>query len=184
MFLTRRCGLPDPDDPSHGTAKGYQYHGCRCDRCREASRLFGVEQRKRHPEYYLEYERTRAKTPERQAYRKKYSKEHAEEISEKSDEFRKDNLELYDTYESIRRSKLDENMSKKGRAISAAYRKLIKEDPCFYCGGVSVEVDHYFPVSKGGSNMWFNLRPSCRSDNLEKRAHCGTWFILKKGFLW
>jgi hypothetical protein len=30
--------LTNPDDPRHGTVNAYTYHGCRCDRCKEANR--------------------------------------------------------------------------------------------------------------------------------------------------
>jgi hypothetical protein len=32
--------LNGPDDPRHGTVNGYNNHRCRCDRCREAQRIY------------------------------------------------------------------------------------------------------------------------------------------------
>lgn len=34
----RKGGLPDPNDPRHGTPNGYLNLGCRCGSCREAAR--------------------------------------------------------------------------------------------------------------------------------------------------
>jgi len=33
----KKNGLTDPNDPRHGTAGGYEWHGCRCDPCRTAA---------------------------------------------------------------------------------------------------------------------------------------------------
>ena len=38
-------GLPDPNDPRHGTLTGHNSYGCRCTRCCAASR--GYERRRR-----------------------------------------------------------------------------------------------------------------------------------------
>lgn len=64
------------------------------------------------------------------------------------------------------------------RAISAAYRMAIAGDPCCYCGGPSEHVDHFYPIAKGGTDHWWNLRPACGTCNRRKAAHCGTWFLL------
>ena len=42
----------DRRDPRHGTNTGYGY-GCRCDRCKEAHRLYGREIHERHKEELL-----------------------------------------------------------------------------------------------------------------------------------
>jgi len=42
---------------------------------------------------------------------------------------------------------------------------------CLYCGEIGgiLEVDHMFPISKGGSNELDNLTTSCRKCNRQKR---------------
>lgn len=37
-----------PDDPRHGTENGYKNLACRCERCREAHRLWFVAYRRRN----------------------------------------------------------------------------------------------------------------------------------------
>lgn len=41
-------------------------------------------------------------------------------------------------------------------------------DACFYCGGEFMELDHYTPVTKGGTHVLDNVRPSCRTCNSRK----------------
>jgi len=41
-------------------------------------------------------------------------------------------------------------------------------DSCAYCGSKYEHIDHVIPVARGGTNWPANLRPSCRSCNLEK----------------
>ena len=36
----RERGLPDPNDPRHGTTTGYGSYGCKCDLCMEAMREY------------------------------------------------------------------------------------------------------------------------------------------------
>lgn len=42
-------------------------------------------------------------------------------------------------------------------------------DACAYCGGPFEELDHYVPVSKGGSHTLDNVRPSCTKCNAAKK---------------
>jgi hypothetical protein len=67
------------------------------------------------------------------------------------------------------------------RALSADYRRAIAGDPCTYCGATASQVDHIFPVAKGGTDHWWNLTRACESCNKSKAAHCGTWFLLLRG---
>jgi 5-methylcytosine-specific restriction endonuclease McrA len=68
------------------------------------------------------------------------------------------------------------------RLLSTLYRKVIKGDPCFYCGTFDTQcVDHYFAIAKGGSDRFFNLVRACRKCNLSKRTMCGTAFLLLTG---
>jgi 5-methylcytosine-specific restriction endonuclease McrA len=75
-------------------------------------------------------------------------------------------------------------MDEADRLLSAEYRKAIRNDPCFYCGSAETHhVDHYFPLAKGGTDAWFNLRAACRDCNLSKFTTCGTAFLLRAGDL-
>jgi len=52
---------------------------------------------------------------------------------------------------------------------------------CAYCGGPHEHWDHVKPLSKGGSHMIGNLRPSCQACNLRKGSKLpGHWFRLLK----
>lgn len=50
-----------------------------------------------------------------------------------------------------------------------AYRRVLRGDPCAYCGGTAHLVDHIDP-RPGGSNDWDNLTAACRSCNGRKGA--------------
>jgi 5-methylcytosine-specific restriction endonuclease McrA len=83
-----------------------------------------------------------------------------------------------------RRQRVVLDMDEADRLLSAEYRKAIRNDPCFYCGSAETHhVDHYFPLAKGGTDAWFNLRAACRDCNLSKFTTCGTAFLLRAGDL-
>ena len=68
------------------------------------------------------------------------------------------------------------------RELSDAYRDAIRFDACRYCGDPDgAEVDHIFPLAKGGTDHWWNLTRACVSCNRRKYAHCGTHWHLKRG---
>lgn len=71
--------------------------------------------------------------------------------------------------------------TKSDRRIARAYRQAISKDPCIYCGGPSSHGDHYYPVSRGGTYLWWALVPACAKCNQTKNARCGTWFALRGG---
>ncbi|MDX3125956.1 HNH endonuclease [Streptomyces scabiei] len=82
-----------------------------------------------------------------------------------------------------RRYNAKRGMAADDRRISADYREAISDDPCGYCRGrtAKMHVDHVFPLSKGGTDHWWNLLQTCSTCNLGKYNRCGTWFILTRG---
>lgn len=71
-------------------------------------------------------------------------------------------------------------LSREDRAVARAYRLAIQNDLCRYCGAAGKEVDHYFPIVKGGGAGWVNLGMACIACNRSKGARCGTWFSLRR----
>ena len=83
-----------------------------------------------------------------------------------------------------RRQRRDHGMDDMDRALSNAYRVAIRHDRCFYCGAAETqEDDHFFPLSKGGTDHWWNLVRTCKPCNRSKRNTCGTAFLLRSGGL-
>ncbi|MGC4925550.1 HNH endonuclease [Streptomyces sp. DT117] len=82
-----------------------------------------------------------------------------------------------------RRYQASRGMDAADREHSTAYREAIDADPCRYCGGRTevMHVDHQYPLSKGGTDHWWNLAQACSNCNLTKHARCGTWFLLWRG---
>ena len=50
------------------------------------------------------------------------------------------------------------------------YRKVLKADPCAYCGGQSDSIDHIVPIAEGGEDGWENYTGACRRCNAVKQA--------------
>lgn len=71
-------------------------------------------------------------------------------------------------------------LTRQERAIARAYREAISADPCRYCGKLGREVDHFYPITKGGSAAFFNLGMTCVRCNRSKGPRCGTWFMLRQ----
>ncbi len=50
---------------------------------------------------------------------------------------------------------------------------------CIYCGDEYTDVDHFFPLSEGGTNFASNLVPACDSCNSRKLA-CNPWIFIRR----
>lgn len=76
------------------------------------------------------------------------------------------------------------NMSPRDQELSIEYRKILDADPCFYCGlddpGGTYHVDHYVPLSKGGTDHWWNLVHACEPCNLAKSNSDPVDFIQRR----
>lgn len=71
---------------------------------------------------------------------------------------------------SRRRQRLAVDMDEMDRALSVAYRQAIKDDPCAYCGASGEVDDHVHPLSRGGTDHWWNLARACWPCNSSKGA--------------
>ncbi|MFJ6316077.1 HNH endonuclease [Streptomyces californicus] len=91
------------------------------------------------------------------------------------------NREEYYAKTNRRRQIIKVDMDALDRALSADYRRAIANDDCAYCGEPSSQVDHFFPIAKGGTDHWLNLARACEPCNKSKAARCGTWFLLLRG---
>lgn len=115
----------------------------------------------------------------RAAYDKEHYAKHRERYSEKHREWRIKNKRLRNAYmrEWSRRNPYRDRY----RSVEVRnYIQLLLRDPCVYCGGISVEVDHIHPSSKGGKDTEDNLAPACRSCNASKNHRSLLEFLLDR----
>lgn len=61
-------------------------------------------------------------------------------------------------------------MTAEDREVSAAYRKAISGDSCTYCDSLGEHDDHVMPLSRGGTDHWWNLTRACAPCNISKGA--------------
>lgn len=61
---------------------------------------------------------------------------------------------------------------------TAEYVKIIRKDPCVYCGNPCEHIDHIIPFADGGPTDWSNLAPTCASCNLRKNRKSVLEFML------
>jgi 5-methylcytosine-specific restriction endonuclease McrA len=57
------------------------------------------------------------------------------------------------------------------RRVALSRRAVFARDDhrCQYCGNRADSIDHVFPRSRGGGNVWENVAAACRPCNLVKR---------------
>lgn len=119
-----------------------------------------------HPEAGREYgRRRRAEHPEDKDYLLRWYAEHPEAVAR---------------YGVARRAQAVQGMTEQDFADTAEWRKLIADDPCFYCGIADAETyedDHYVPIAKGGTSHWWNLVRACQQCNRAKSTTHGDVFL-------
>lgn len=140
----------------------------RCPTCRDDHRRTNDRQRNRE----------RTATGRRKAYDERYRAASADQVRESSRRYKQAHPETDLAAIHRRRQRRDHGMTAVDRLLSNAYRRPIRRDPCFYCGGPGQEDDHYFPLAKGGTDHWYNLVRACLPCNRSKRTVCGTAFLL------
>jgi len=97
-------------------------------------------------------------------------------------QYKEDNRGYFDKYMAQYRinnlSKFAEyQQRRKEQKLSTSIEYFSRDDvmnlyglKCFYCDGSFEHLDHYIPLSKGGSHTLDNVRPSCKRCNLKKNA--------------
>lgn len=63
---------------------------------------------------------------------------------------------------------------------TAEYVRILRLDPCAYCGAPSEHIDHIVPFSRGGPTDWMNLAPACAKCNYRKSATDLMQFMLSE----
>ena len=82
------------------------------------------------------------------------------------------------------RAKLRKDAAKRralvgGRNREASdYVRILRSDPCSYCGRESSVIDHIDALASGGEHRWDNLTAACRSCNARKRTRPLLTFLL------
>jgi len=130
-----------------------------------------------HDEYNRRYyDRNQADLRE---YARQYREDHAEEHRAYTRAWNAANPAARQAMHARRRQRVEADMDDLDRLLSALYRQAIERDPCYYCNSpITDHVDHFFPLSKGGTDHFWNLVRACAKDNLSKQAICGTKYKL------
>lgn len=60
------------------------------------------------------------------------------------------------------------------------YCRILRTDPCAYCGAPASDIDHIDAISRGGPHSWENLTAACRSCNVSKYNEPLLGFLLRR----
>jgi len=158
-------------------------------KCNICGRISSKKRHEANPEYNKKLnqkfkERNRKKLSEKQ---KKYYKKNIEKVKEyKQKYYLTENGRTLIRIAGIKRRALKKATSD-GTINKDSLFKLFNEQDgkCFYCGGKldfnikrSVHLDHYIPISKGGTHTIGNVVWSCSKCNLEKSAKMPNTLLL------
>lgn len=145
--------------------------------CRE-HRYLSPARQEYNREYYRETQATRLE------YARLYREVYTEEHRETSRRWARENPALRSAARMRRRMRAREGLTDLDLLMSLARCMEMTGEPCFYCGAPSEEVEHFFPLCKGGTDAWQNILPSCMPCNHGtggKHDTCGTAFMLRRG---
>lgn len=93
-------------------------------------------------------------------------------------QYKKDHPEQYQMYSNRRKA------LKKTSIVDVFITQDIVNmygNQCVYCGDLFTHIDHYIPLSRGGSHTLENVRPSCETCNLTKSNKLPDDFLKYKG---
>ena len=61
-----------------------------------------------------------------------------------------------------------------------AYARVLRADPCSFCGRPATDIDHIDAISRGGAHAWENLTAACRACNMSKYSEPLLTFLLRR----
>jgi 5-methylcytosine-specific restriction endonuclease McrA len=115
--------------------------------------------------------------------RKRYYENNKEEIIKKVSQWNKNNPEKRVRYMTVENQKRRARKKQAGGSfVRSQWLKLLKEfgGKCVYCGSsVKMSMDHFVPLSKGGSHCHGNIVPSCMNCNSNKRENDPMDWVVK-----
>ena len=109
-------------------------------------------------------------------YQREYRKNNRTKVREYNKDWRKRNLSSHNEY----------NKQRNRRMGGRGYRRMLPaliilyENTCALCleqlpdDKDEIHVDHYFPVTRGGTSVFENLQPAHESCNISKKAKVST----------
>lgn len=90
-----------------------------------------------------------------------------------------ENAEKFAAFKAERRSRLEFHMTLQDKQETSLWRRKIRNNSCYYCGEIKekMEDDHLIPLSRGGTDHWWNLERACKRCNTRKKARTHLEFM-------
>lgn len=209
MKTCSKCGVEKPREAFSKDKKAKDGLQSRCKDCKREYRQQNRERfreyqrrykqsnheriaerdRERHREYYQQnrdriaekkreyYQQNRDRITER---KREYYQQNRERASERTRKWQQANPHKVSAKSSRRRVRKRGTLTEWDLKLSAQWRKVVGEMPCYYCGTTDAEkyhIDHRIPVAKGGDDSWINLVRACEPCNLSKNAKTDAEFF-------
>lgn len=146
--------------------------------CKSCKKIQNKKYRKEHLSYYkIYYENNKIVLSEK---KKDYVTKNKEEYCKRQHNWYIKNIDLVKKRVSLYKKEHPEQYQMYSNRRLAAKKSSVIDvftvqniigkygNCCFYCGGLFEEIDHYLPLSKGGTHTLDNVRPSCKQCNLTK----------------
>lgn len=192
MKKCSKCGHEKSLDEFHNNKSKKDGKATECKECKSKQ---DSKYRKENEEYYKFYQTNYWKENRAELYelKKEYiannkpahlKRQHSwyeknkENVKTRTSQYKKEHPEQYQMYNNRRRAR------KKTSIVDIFTTKDVIEkygDKCVYCQDDFTHIDHYIPLSRGGSHTLENVRPSCEQCNLEKSNKLPEEFLKYKG---
>ena len=191
----KRCAKCKQDKDVNDFNKNKSKSDGRTTECKLCVKQYNAKYREENKDYFQEYQTKywKENSAELATQKKEYiannksahlKRQHnwyvknIDDIKIRISQYKKDHPEQYQIYGSKRRA-----LKKTAISDKFVYQDIIDKygNRCVYCGGAFTHIDHYVPLSKGGSHTLENVRPSCETCNLTKSNKLPEDFLKYKG---